>query len=88
MSLNIKNERVCAMAKEAAHLTGRSQTATIEEALRQLIEGYGPEAREAERQRRLARIREIVERWNAAPKREGAIENIEDLYDPETGLPA
>ena len=33
MSLNIKNERVHALAREAARITGKSQTGVIEEAL-------------------------------------------------------
>lgn len=52
MSLNIKNERVHDLAREAAQRTGRTQTSVIEEALAQLLEGLqrdeGPEARRAE----------------------------------------
>ncbi|MGH3425128.1 MAG: type II toxin-antitoxin system VapB family antitoxin, partial [Nocardioidaceae bacterium] len=37
MSLNIKNERVHDLAREAAQRTGRTQTSVIEEALAQLL---------------------------------------------------
>jgi len=37
MSLNIKNERVHALAREAAELTGTTQTGAIEQALERLI---------------------------------------------------
>ena len=33
MALNIKNERVCRLAKEAAERTGRSQVSVLEAAL-------------------------------------------------------
>ena len=33
MALNIKNERVCRLAKEAAERTGRTQVSVLEEAL-------------------------------------------------------
>ncbi|MGI8523695.1 MAG: type II toxin-antitoxin system VapB family antitoxin [Nocardioides sp.] len=39
MSLNIKNERVHALAREAARLTGQTQTRVIEEALERLLAG-------------------------------------------------
>lgn len=37
MSLNIKNERVHALARQAARITGRSQTSVIEMALEELL---------------------------------------------------
>ena len=37
MSLNIKNERVHELAREAARRTGKSQTRVIEEALEKLL---------------------------------------------------
>lgn len=37
MSLNIKNERVHALAREAAQRTGRNQTSAIELALERLL---------------------------------------------------
>lgn len=38
MSLNIKNERVHALAREAANRTGQSQTSVVAQALTRLLE--------------------------------------------------
>ncbi|MDE9364704.1 type II toxin-antitoxin system VapB family antitoxin [Luteipulveratus sp. YIM 133132] len=43
MGLNIKNERVHALAQEAARRTGQTQTGVIETALERLLAGLGPE---------------------------------------------
>jgi antitoxin VapB len=40
MGLNIKNERVHRLAREAARVTGRTQTGAIEEALVKLLREY------------------------------------------------
>ena len=40
MGLNIKNERVHRLAREAARVTGRTQTGVIEEALVRLLREY------------------------------------------------
>ena len=54
MSLNIKNERVHALAREAARVTGKTQTGVIEEALERLLKEYGDEGPvAADRRRRL-----------------------------------
>jgi antitoxin VapB len=45
VSLNIKNERVCRLAKEAAALTGQSQVSVLEQALEAFIEERGRDAR-------------------------------------------
>jgi len=89
MSLNIKNERVHDLAREAARITGKTQTSVIEEALEKLLAAYGADPREADRQRRLDIINEIVADYTALPEREGddVIRSDHDLYDPETGLP-
>ena len=88
MSLNIKNERVHALAREAARITGKSQTSVIEEALVRLLRDYGAdpaEARKVERTddilRAAAAFRDELARPPGPPLR------IEDLYDDETGLP-
>lgn len=46
MSLNIKNQRVHDLARQAAAATGRSQTSVIELALERLLreQGLDPEA--------------------------------------------
>ncbi len=90
MSLNIKNERVHALAREAARVTGKTQTSVIEEALVKLLAEYGVDPVEADRQRRMDVMRQIALEWHSLPELEGAdrIREVEDLYDDETGLPA
>ncbi len=90
MSLNIKNERVHALAREAARLTGRSQTSVIEEALVRLLADYGVDPIEADRRRRIDMANAISLRWQERPRVPGddRILTEDDLYDPETGLPA
>ena len=67
---------------------GKTQTGAILEALEKLLQGYGADPKEAEEKRRRARIDELLA-WFADhpgdPDQE--IRTIEDLYDPETGLP-
>lgn len=89
MSLNIKNERVHALAREAARVTGKTQTSAIEEALVKLLAAYGVDPVEAERQRRMDVIRQIQLEYAALPEAEGddRIRSEDDIYDHETGLP-
>jgi antitoxin VapB len=88
VSLNIKNQRVHDLAREAARVTGKSQTSAIEEALMMLSKEYGEDPAAAERAQRVAQARLVLD-WFAAnpgdPDRE--IASIDDLYDEETGLP-
>lgn len=90
MSLNIKNERVHDLAREAARVTGKTQTSAIEEALRRLLRDYGTDPDEAERERKVARMLEIGRRFREEepplPDDE-PIKTVEDLYDEQTGLP-
>ncbi|WP_436702039.1 type II toxin-antitoxin system VapB family antitoxin [Nocardioides sp. BYT-33-1] len=91
MSLNIKNPRVHELAREAARLTGKSQTGVIEEALVRLLAEYGVDPAEAERRRRIDMATAISLRWQERPRVPGEEDRILDdwdLYDPETGLPA
>ena len=90
MSLNIKNERVHALAREAARVTGKSQTGAVEEALERLLAQYGADPVAADRARRLEQLRQISRAWRPedAPTGADAIRSDHDLYDPETGLPA
>ena len=88
MSLNIKNERVHELAREAARVTGKTQTGAIEEALVKLIEEYGVDPDRRVRMRKLARIGRVLAEIDAVPADpDQEIMTIEDLYDPETGLP-
>jgi len=88
MSLNIKNERVHELAREAARVTGKTQTGAIEEALMRLLEQYGADPAELAHQRKLAKLNDIIERARKLPPPTDTYPmTIEDLYDPETGLP-
>lgn len=88
MSLNIKNERVHELAREAAQVLGTTQTSAIEEALRLLLRERGADPDESLRTARLQRLLRMGERF----RREEAggpsgVRRIDDLYDPATGLP-
>jgi len=88
MSLNIKNERVHELAREAARVSGRSQTSAIEEALVLYLRQHGADPAENERERRLRRMLAMGERFRReerAPAR-GPV-SVDDLYDARTGLP-
>lgn len=86
MSLNIKNERVHALAREAARLTGQSQTSVIEEALERLL----AERRDEGRSARNARVDQVFAQIDARPvsdaDRAATQKFMDDLYD-EHGLP-
>ncbi|WGX97128.1 type II toxin-antitoxin system VapB family antitoxin [Nocardioides sp. L-11A] len=90
MSLNIKNERVHALAREAARITGKTQTSVIEEALERFLAEVGADPVEAERRRKIDAVHRIQLRVAALPRLTGPdrILSDDDLYDPETGLPA
>ena len=81
MSLNIKNEETCRLARELADLTGETMTGAITVALRERLE------RQREIAERLKRMRAISKR---AAKLLGpgpsAVEHGDFLYD-ENGLP-
>ena len=89
MSLNIKNEKVHDLARAAARLTGKSQTAVIAEALEHYL-ALLQVADEAEVRRQ--GLRALFDEWDRNPltEDERAAMTIaeEDLYDPVTGLPA
>lgn len=85
MGLNIKNERVHELAKEAARRTGRTQTGVIEVALEEfLARTEAEQSAEARRQRADELIREL----QAAAAASTNTMRVDDLYDDETGLPA
>jgi len=82
MSLNIKNETVHELVREAARRTGKSQTSVVEEALRKLLDDLDRESRHDE-------LDEIIGRMQRAWRESEEPPFLpEDLYDPETGLPA
>ncbi len=83
MGLNIKNPEAERLIKELAELTGENQTVAVAEAVRERL------ARVKRRglSDRLMAIADDCARRINAPRGPEMIE-IEDLYDPETGLPA
>lgn len=86
MSLNIKNPRVHALAREAAERSGRSQTSVIEVALQEYLERLGPEGEQA----RLARLRRLYDdarRTTTDAERDAMHRDVAGLYD-EQGMPA
>ena len=84
MSLNIKNDETCRLARELANLTGQSMTGAITVALRERLER---EKRRRDKDALLRDIRAIAERC-AAKLGPGpsAVEHGDYLYD-ERGLP-
>lgn len=86
MGLNIKNERVCALAREAAAATGQTQTSVIETALEQLLAHHRIEQAAAHRKERIrTAVGELQQAWAASEVAHPF--TTDDLYD-ENGLPA
>ncbi len=91
MSLNIKNDHVHSLAREAARRTGRTQTSVIETALEQFVAALdvadGTAERELGRRRdRTARILAEVDGLLTDADREAIRQTMDDLYD-DRGLP-
>ena len=84
MSLNIKNDETCRLARELAQLTGESMTGAITVALRERLER---ETRQRDATALKRDIRAIAERCarNLKPG-PSAVEHGDYLYD-ERGLP-
>lgn len=88
MGLNIKNERVHALARQAALVTGKSQTSAIEEALERLLEAYGVDPDAARAARRVDLVQSLVVAYNDDPGRpDRPVRAIEDLFEDATGMP-
>jgi antitoxin VapB len=87
VSLNIKNERVHALAREAARVRGTTQTAAIAEALEMLLQAHGADPEAARVGAKVEAARRIVEAYAQAPSRPPSITRVEDLYDDDSGLP-
>ena len=81
MSLNIKNEETCRLARELADLTGETMTGAVTVALRERLE------RQREIAERLRRMRAISKRTaKLLGPGPSAVEHGDFLYD-ENGLP-
>ena len=88
MGLNIKNERVHDLARQAARVTGKSQTGAIEEALVRLLQEYDADPTSARTAAKVDLVRGVVAAYLADPGNDvREIARVEDLYDDTTGLP-
>ncbi|MGV8850667.1 MAG: type II toxin-antitoxin system VapB family antitoxin [Propionibacteriaceae bacterium] len=85
MSLNIKNERVHQLARDAAQRTGLSQTSVIEEALLQYLRRLDDE--QQAKRRRVDEILAVFDARLTDGDRAGMKAFMNDMYDDETGLP-
>ena len=85
MSLNIKNEETHRLARELARQNGETVTMAVTIALRERLERQKPNPKA-----RLAKWLDDVTRETAAIMNDGRTskELMDELYDPETGLPA
>lgn len=87
MSLNIKNERVHDLAREAARLTGKTQTGVIQEALERFIDETRRDEEEEARQRRIDILFAEIDAAEITDEdREATRRFMDDMYD-ELGLP-
>lgn len=86
MGLNIKNEHVHELAREAARRTGRTQTGAIQLALEKLLEETDAERLRAERARRIDLVLAEVDAIVTDKMREDIRAFEADMYD-EDGLP-
>ena len=84
MSLNIKNERVHDLVREASRRTGMSQTSVVEEALRRYLDEID---QDRDRAGRRAELDQVVAELQAALRGVDLHAAINGLYDPDTGLP-
>lgn len=88
MSLNIKNAHVHELARQAARLTGRSQTGAIQLALEDLLRSLDADPDQARTRRKVDLVREIALEYATDP---GAVDReittVDDLFDTTTGLP-
>ncbi|WP_159622784.1 type II toxin-antitoxin system VapB family antitoxin [Ruania rhizosphaerae] len=82
MSLNIKNERVHELAREAARRAGTSQTSAIEAALEQYLRSFDATTAAARSADLDFLLHDVRTRLHAA----GASLSTDDLYDDQ-GLP-
>ncbi|WP_169743437.1 type II toxin-antitoxin system VapB family antitoxin [Knoellia sinensis] len=88
MGLHISNERVQALAREAARLTGQSQTKAIGDALELLLRERGHDTGGARARSKIALVAELASEYRAdAGDRTRTILAVEDLCDDATGLP-
>ena len=85
MSLNIKNPRVHALARQLSEQTGRSQTSVIEEALTRMVAELEPPTHDATRRRSIDAVLADIDRRVTDDDR-SRVHRLE-LFD-DRGLPA
>jgi antitoxin VapB len=79
---------VHALAREAARVTGKSQTGAIQEALERLLAAYDVDPAEARVSAKIDVVTGLVADYVGDPgDQERALRRVEDLYDESTGLP-
>jgi antitoxin VapB len=86
MSLNIKNEETHRLVRELAALTGQSQTAAVEDAVRRRLAELNSEG---DRERRYAALRRIADEAGEIARADPqwlATNWDDELYD-DNGLP-
>jgi antitoxin VapB len=88
VSLNIKNQRVHDLAREAARVTGKSQTGAIQEALERLLAAYDADPDEIRTRAKVDLVAGLVIEYADDPGQDRRrINSVADLYDESTGLP-
>jgi antitoxin VapB len=88
MGLNIKNQRVHDLARQAAQVTGKSQTGAIEEALERLLRAYDADPGDVRARHKIDVVTGVVREYAADPGDvDRVIHRVEDLYDDLSGLP-
>lgn len=85
MGLNIKNDHVHQLAREAARRTGKTQTSVIEEALTRLLADLAREPRVKDQLAEVRQVLQDVDRRLTDDDR--ARMSTDHLYD-DRGLPA
>lgn len=88
MGLNIKNDHVHDLARQAATVTGKSQTGAIEEALTRLLADYDIDPEQQRVAAKVDQVHSIVRAYLDTPSDpDREIRRVEDLFDERTGLP-
>jgi antitoxin VapB len=87
MGLNIKNERVHELARQAARRTGATQTSAIEAALVKYLASLDAPTQSEETQDRLASLLRTIDARLTDADRAAIRRDLENLYD-DRGLPA
>lgn len=88
MGLNIKNEHVHDLARQAASVTGKTQTGAIEEALTRLLADYDIDPEQQRVAATVDKVHGIVRAYLDTPSDpDREIRRVEDLFDERTGLP-